>query len=199
MENNLSLLKKKTEDFLNSDSGYATATKVVLVIIAITGIFFVAATAPNVFQAFESFRRSKKYSKKELNTAFYTLKRGNFIKVIYEKNDKIKIELTNKGKKRIKEFSIDSLSISQPKHWDRKWRAVIFDIPNRFTRARNALRNKLKDLNFFQLQKSVWVYPYDCEDEILFVANVFQIEPFVEILTVEKILHENKIRTFFKI
>lgn len=198
MKDNLSL-KEKIKEFLDSESGYATATKVVLAIIATAGIFFVAATAPNVFQAFGNFRRSKKYSQKKLKNAFYILKRRNFIKVIHEKDDKIKIELTNKGKARIKEFSIDSLTIPQPKHWDKKWRVVIFDIPNKFNKAREALRKKLKELGFYQLQKSVLVYPYECEDEILFITNIFQIEPFVEILTVEKTLYENKIKNFFKI
>lgn len=198
MERNISL-KEKIKEFLDSESGYATATKVVLATIATAGVIFVIATAPNVFQILGSFKKSRRYSKKQLRNAFYSLKRRNFIKVIQEKDDKIKIELTNKGEVRIKEFSIDSLTIPQPKQWDNKWRVVIFDIPNKFAKARDALRKKLKELNFYQLQKSVWVFPHECEDEILFIANIFQIEPFIEILVVEKMLHENRIKKFFKI
>jgi len=192
-------LKEKIREFLDSDNGYAVATKVVLATIATAGILFVIATAPNIFQILKSSKKSKRYSDKQLKNAFYSLKRRKFIRVIEEKDDKIKIELTNKGEARIKEFSIDALFILKPKHWDKKWRVVIFDIPNKFNKAREALRNKLKDLNFYQLQKSVWVYPYDCEDEILFISNIFRIEPFVEILTVEKMLHDNKVRNFFEL
>ena len=75
----------------------------------------------------------------------------------------------------------------------------MFDIPIKFNKARGALRSKLKYLGFYQLQKSVWAYPYPCEDEILFLANIFQIEPFIEIFTADELLHENKIRNFFQL
>lgn len=189
----------RIKNFLDSDSGYATATKVVLATLATAGILFVVVAAPNVLQILKTFKKSRRYSDKQLKNAFYSLKRRNFIKIIQEKDDKIKVELTNKGETRIKEFSIDTLVVPQPKQWDKKWRVIIFDVPNKFNKAREALRKKLKDLGFYQLQKSVWVYPHDCEDEILFITKVFQIESFVEILTVEKMLHENKIKKFFKI
>jgi len=192
-------LKQNIETFLDSDSGYATATKIVLAIIALGGVLIIGAMAPNIFQVFGKFKQSRRYSNKQLRNAFYNLRRQNLVEIIQEKDDKIKIRLTNKGQVRIKEFSADILTISRPKKWDGKWRILIFDIPNKFTKAREALRRKLKDLRFYQLQKSVWIYPYPCEDEILFIAHVFQIEPFIEILTVENLLHEDKIRRFFNL
>ena len=192
-------LKQNIETFLNSDSGYATATKIALAVIALGGILIIGAMAPNMFRVFGKFKQSRRYSNKQLRNAFYNLRRQNLIEIIQEKDNKIKIRLTNKGQVRIKEFSADILTIPRPKKWDRKWRIIIFDIPNKFTKAREALRRKLKDLRFYQLQKSVWIYPYPCEDEILFIAHVFQIEPFIEILTVENLLHEDKIRRFFNL
>jgi DNA-binding transcriptional regulator PaaX len=192
-------LKQNIETFLDSDSGYATATKIVLAIIALGGVLIIGAMAPNIFQVFGKFKQSRRYSNKQLRNAFYNLRRQNLVEIIQEKDNKIKIRLTNKGQVRIKEFSADILTISRPKKWDGKWRILIFDIPNKFTKAREALRRKLKDLRFYQLQKSVWIYPYPCEDEILFIAHVFQIEPFIEILTVENLLHEDKIRRFFNL
>lgn len=190
-------LKENIEEFLDSDSKYATPTKVVLAILAISGIVFTVAVAPNVFQILGKYKKSKRYSQKQISNAYGSLKRMGFIEVVKEDGDKIKVKLTNKGRERIKEFSVDALAIPRPAHWDKKWRIVIFDIPNKFTRARNALRIKLQELGFYQLQKSVWVYPYDCEDEILFIANFFKVERFVEILTVEKLLHGNKVKQIF--
>ncbi len=192
-------LKQNIEDFLDSNSGYATATKIALAILALGGVLIIGAVAPNIFQIFGKFKQSRRYSDKQLRNALYNLERQNLVEIIQEKDDKIKIRLTNKGRARIREFSADILTISRPKKWDKKWRIVIFDIPNKFTKAREALRQKLKDLEFYQLQKSVWIYPYPCEDEILFIAHIFQIESFIEILTVEKLLHEDKIRRFFEL
>ena len=195
-------LKENLQEFLDSDNGYATATKIILATIGLAGIIFVMATAPNIFQIFGRSKQGRKYSRNQYKNAFHSLKRRGFVKVVKEKNDKIIIELTNSGKKKIREFSIDNISIPKSKKWDKKWRMVIFDIPSKFhkikfNKAREALRSKLKELGFFQLQKSVWVYPYPCADEILFIANIFEVEHYIEILTVEKMLHDNKLRYFF--
>ena len=56
---------------------------------------------------------------------------------------------------------------------DGEWRIVIFDIPEKFKKAREALRMKLKELGFLELQKSVFIFPYECEDEINFIVEVF--------------------------
>lgn len=53
-----------------------------------------------------------------------------------------------------------------PKRWDKKWRIIIFDIPERKRVVRDKVRVILTEAGFRRLQDSVWVYPYDCEDII---------------------------------
>ncbi len=189
--------KKNIEAFLDSDSGCAKATKIILAVLAVSGALVVGAIAPNIFQIFGKYRRAKNCSLEQLRKGVYSLQRQGYVEIIKEGDDKIKIQLTSKGKTRIKEFSIENLSIAKPKKWDKKWRLVIFDIPNKFTKAREALRKKIKELGFYQLQKSVWIYPYPCEDEILFIANIFQVELFIEFFSADELLNENKVRKFF--
>jgi len=189
--------KKNIEEFLNSDSGCAKATKIILAVLAVSGVLVVGAIAPNIFQIFGKHRRAKNCSLEQLRKGVYSLRRQGYIEIIKEGDDKVKIQLTSKGKTRIKEFSMEGLSITKPKNWDKKWRVVIFDIPNKFTKAREALRKKIKELGFYQLQKSVWIYPYPCEDEILFIANIFQVERFIEFFSADELLNENRPRKFF--
>ena len=47
---------------------------------------------------------------------------------------------------------------------------------------------KLKELGFLELQKSVLVLPYECEDEINFIMEVFLIRPFVRGLSGQNLL-----------
>jgi hypothetical protein len=196
-------LKEKIEKFLyEDDSVSATATKLVLAGLALGAVVFVGALAPNIFLPFKKYRRFKRYSPSQVRSAFYSLKRGKYIKILRETDGKIRAELTNKGKKRIKEFHFEGLKISKPRRWDKKWRIVIFDIPvhpKKFDYARKALREKIKELGFFRLQQSVWIYPYPCEDEILLVAEVFEVERYIEIITAERLLHESKLVTFFNL
>jgi len=107
--------------------------------------------------------------------------------------------LTMLGQKKVKQFNFDQLQITAPKKWDRKWHVLIFDIPTtrNFNNARNALRAKIRELGFYRLQQSVWIHPYPCEEEILFVAETYNVQKYIEILTVDKLLHESYIKTKF--
>lgn len=91
----------------------------------------------------------------------------------------VRIVLTKKGKQKILEFNIDKLCVKEPATWDGQWRIVFFDIPEKRRKVRDALRNKLKDLGFYELQKSVFVHPFSCRDEIDFIVEFFNIRPFV--------------------
>jgi len=201
--------KEKLEDFFYSDSISATATKFLLAGLALGGFIFGGAVIPGMLKAIDSFkdnggnnynkRELKKYSEKQIKTAFYNLKRRKMVKIIKIENGKVKIKLTNKGRKRLKEFVLDSLTIKKPKKWDGLWRIVIFDIPVKHNTAREALRGKIKELGFKQLQESVWFFPYECEDEILFVAKMFGADRYIEIITANQLLHEKELKKVFKL
>lgn len=200
--NNFRKAKEQVEDFLNSDSGYAKASKVIIAILAVGGVVFVGAVAPNMFQIFRSFKgfkESKKFNKKTVGNSIYSLQRNGFIKIVKEKNGKKAVVLTNKGKKRAREFSLETLTITKPKQWDGQWRVIIFDVPIKFNNGRRAMRCKIQELGFIHLQKSVWICPYPCEDEILFIAKTYNIDSFVDILTVSSFLKEDKLKKMFNL
>jgi len=117
----------------------------------------------------------KKYKRKQLWRALYYLRSKNRIQIIKENNSGIEIEITKVGKKHLRKIDFDNLSLIKPNVWDKKWRMVIFDIPEKKKKAREALRQKLKDLNMVKLQDSIWVTPYPCEDEIAFIKSIFNL------------------------
>ncbi len=204
---NTGVTKKAIEDFLYSDSPTATATKFALAIIAMGGIVFIGALAPNVYKSssqynyrtYDKKRRKPKYTQKQINNALLNLKRQKLIQIKKDTDGQKRVILTNKGKKRHVTFAIDTITIKKPKKWDGKWYIVFFDVPNKYNTGRRALRYKIKQLGFKQLQKSAWIYPYECEDEILFIAEEFHIERYVEIVRVDRLVHEKQIRKAFKI
>jgi DNA-binding transcriptional regulator PaaX len=204
-KNNLSDVKEKIENFFYSDSVSANATRFLLMFFALGGVAFGGAIIPGLIKILGKLDLSEKktgYDKNKIANALGNLKRQKLIEIVKEKNGKTTVKLTNKGLRRVRQFSIDTLTIKKPRRWDGKWRILIFDIPSKpkkFNVAREALRRKIKKLKFFQLQKSVWVQPYECEDEILFVAEAYQVQRYVEIITAEKILHEKKLKKIFKI
>lgn len=195
--------REKIEYFLYEDDSFeATAAKFLLMTLALGGVVFAGAILPGILKYANGSRRFGNYDKVQFKRAVSNLKRRKLIEITSEKGGRVRVNLTNKGKKRVKEFTLESLSLPKPKKWDKKWRVVVFDIPThpkKLNIARAALREKIKELGFCKLQHSVWIHPHPCEDEILLVAEIFEVTKFIEILTVEKLLHESKIRHFFNL
>ena len=156
-------------------------------------------------------RSPKNYFKilKNLPSAWKEINKNRLYRVIREfynerlisfkenKEGFAEIVLTKEGENKALRFKIDEMEIKKPAKWDGQWRIVIFDIPDRFKKAREALRNKLKDLGFMKLQESVFVFPYECEDEINFIMEVFLIRPFVRFMRVRSFTNEEQIRVNF--
>jgi len=178
---------------------YKTPTKDLLRLLS---VLKVAIIAPNALQMIRIFqqkdRRLKEYSANSLRSTLYRLKTRRLI-FIAEKNRQTIVKLTQKGKTRFLKYKIDEIKIPIPKVWDSKWRLIIFDIPNKKTSARNVLRDKLKELGFYKIQKSVWLYPYDCKKEIDFIKIVYEVDLYVKLIVAEKIDGEEKYLKFFNL
>jgi DNA-binding transcriptional regulator PaaX len=136
------------------------------------------------------------YNDRKVSQAFSGLRRYKFVRHIKEKGRSAYI-ITPKGEERLHDIVIDDIELKNQRKWNGKWHIVMYDLPIRFKKARNAFRWKLKDLGFFQFQKSAWIYPYPCEGEVLFVADFFGVQKYIEILEVNKILDDTKIKEHF--
>jgi DNA-binding transcriptional regulator PaaX len=136
------------------------------------------------------------YNNQKIAKTSYNLRRYRFVRHAKKRVDNNYL-LTPKGENKLRDILIDDIEIKNPKRWDGKWRLVMYDFPIRFKKARNAFRFKLKQLGFFQFQKSAWIYPYPCEEEILFVADFYGVRKHLEILEVGKILDDRKIKKYF--
>lgn len=111
------------------------------------------------------------------------------------KNDKI--YLTEKG--RIKLIKI--LIKEKRGKWDGRYRAIIFDIPEATRRERRFLRTELKQIGFKELQKSIWVYPYDIEKELLTLLKLWKIDfsGDIRFLRIDQIIDDKDIKKYFKL
>ncbi|MEK7178530.1 MAG: hypothetical protein AAB721_02660 [Patescibacteria group bacterium] len=127
------------------------------------------------------YKKQNRHKRYQIRKTFEQLRRKRLIEMI-EINGEIKMVLNENGKKRVVKYELEDMTIPKPKNWDGKWRLIIFDIPEKFQRERRALRIKLDELGFYPLQKSVWLYPYECRDEIDFIVEFFKISPYIRIV-----------------
>ncbi|NTW27567.1 MAG: CRISPR-associated endonuclease Cas2 [Candidatus Moranbacteria bacterium] len=155
--------------------------------------------------------RSQKYIFKTLKKDWKEINRKYLYKIVREfKDDRlidykekgngvVEIILTAKGHEMILNFNIDKIEIRKPLKWDKKWRIVFFDIPEKRRAERNVLRDKLKELGFEELQKSVFIHPYPCLDEINFITEYFQLRNLVRYGEMINISNEEEFKLKFKL
>lgn len=174
--------------------------KDILYWLVVGGAVYVAATSPYfTLNLIRNFKNKDRYSNKRIYNAFYQLRKEGCIK-IERKNHQVLISLTEKGKKKAGRFQIDSLKINKPKKWDGKWRIVIFDIVQLESLKRNAFRRKLQELGFRPLQKSVWIHPFQCQDEIKLLRDFFGLtRKDIQLITAESIEDDAYLKKTFKL
>jgi|SRR3989344_982166 len=87
------------------------------------------------------------------------------------------------------------------KKWDKKWRAVIFDMPERNRYERNFLRRELKWMGFKELQHSVWITPHDVEKELLSLLRLWRkdFKGDIRFLIAEKIINDKDFKKIFNL
>ena len=103
------------------------------------------------------------------------------------------------GKKLLSDWQMSNYKIRQPKKWDKKWRVIIFDIPEKKKRERDQVREILSAAGFLRLQNSVWVYPYDCEDVIGLMKTELGIGKYLLYMIVDQIENDRFLRMDFNL
>lgn len=156
----------------------AVAGTIMGTLIVMPGLGF---AIPIIAELIDSLTPSQRYKFKK---TFERMREERLISVKKLPNNKVAITITRKGRLVLLEYSFFELKLKQPIKWDQTWRFVIFDLPKRFNRERELLRAKLKALGFYMLQRSIWIHPLPCRDEIDFVTEYLSISPFVRIAEV---------------
>ncbi|MBU3926112.1 CRISPR-associated endonuclease Cas2 [Patescibacteria group bacterium] len=176
-----------------------TKQKILLLLVAGVALGF-SQSPKNYFKILDGV--AKEWKEIERNKLVRAVREFHNERIIDYKENKdgiVEIILTKEGKKKALKYQIDKIEIKKPDKWDDKWRIVIFDIPEKKKKAREALRNKLKDLGFKELQKSVFVLPHECEDEIDFIVEIFEIRPCVRFLRVDSFTNDEQFKLKFRL
>ena len=127
--------------------------KIILNTLLAVGFISVALVAPNALQLFDPKKRPRLINIKK---AFETLMYSGCIKVVGGK-----AYLTPKGRLLLGGKAL--ANFGKTEKWDKQWRVVSFDIPEKVRYSRLKLRITLRDIGFVKLQNSLWAYPYDCK------------------------------------
>lgn len=176
-------------------------TKLLLKYMALGGVVVVLSLANPILPHYliKAYFKNKKFQKTKFLRDLKRLQSRDLIDYKELPDGQVKMILKSNSKKIMLKYDIDSMKLKKPLLWDRKWRLIIFDIPNDKRVASGAFSNKLKDLGFYRLQKSVYLYPFPCEKEIEFITSIFDIREHILILNVSNFEGDKKLKYHFGI
>lgn len=136
--------------------------------------------------------------KRALKYAIDSLYRSKLIEQRNNKDGTVTFVLSSEGKRVALTYNLEKISINKIL-WDGKWRIVIFDIPEKLKKVRDALRYHLKRLGFVELQHSVFLLPFECKDEINYIIEFFNIRRFVRFIEATSIDNELDLKYKFNL
>lgn len=143
---------------------------------------------------------NKKIKKYQINKTIKELEEREVL-YIEEKGDKAVAYLKDKGKERVLRYSLKKLLDYKlkKKKWEEEWFLVFFDVPETQRKKRDYLRKFLTQLGFCRYQKSVYIFPYECEGEIKLIKKIIEGTKYMKYIVAKKIEDEEKFKTFFKL
>lgn len=166
--------------------------------VALSGIVLVSAVAPGLPGAIAKLSGTKGAKLRyQYRTALGRLAAQGHIK-FEKRGGQSYARITPKGRK-VFEFERQKLKLKDTKRgrWNKRWRVVIFDIPERRRKTRDRLRKTMGEVGFVRLQDSVWVFPYDCEDFLTLLKSDLKIGSAVLYMVVEQIENDKHLKAHF--
>lgn len=185
-------------------------TKEVLMLLG-AGVFLAASIVfpglPMVVKPFidaakeaERNKRQREWEKFNLWRLRQVIKRMQESKLVEIKEEEGApiIKITGKGKQKLLRYKIEEMKLDDS-NWDGKWRLIIYDVAKTKRANSEMFRTMLNKLNILKLQKSVYLTPFKCEDEIEYLRIFFDIGTEVQILKVGSLENESAYRRYFGI
>lgn len=176
--------------------------EVTLAVLGATGVLTIALLAPNILQLLAATKKWSKILKtnprkthNQLVKNFQYLRAKRYVHVGTSSLGEMVISLTTKGWQRYNKLQFDKMRVPKPLVWDKSWWCVAADIPTKQHRiGADLLRYKLKTMNFYALQRTMWFYPYNPSKEINTITKAYNIGHFVTVMKVTQLEREDEKR-----
>ena len=152
-------------------SKYGAISKLILKLIAAGALTGLVGLSYDPDKTFRSVSGLVEYGDEQIKRCLLYLRMQRYIKYSPEENESPLI-ITKKGLRRLSAHNAkDKLTGVIKKRWDHLWRLVAFDVPETKKYLRDAFRQDLINYGFFPLQKSIYITPFACEEEIRELAR----------------------------
>lgn len=137
----------------------------------------------------------KKFNMWRLKQVLKRMQQKKLVEIVEENGIPI-VKISDEGRKQLLKFNLEQMKLNE-KDWDGKWRIVIYDIFSGKRQERELFRKTLQRLKFLKLQRSVYLTPYKCYDEIEYLRQVCNVGNEVLICTVSGIENVQAYKEYF--
>lgn len=172
--------------------------KAVLAAIGFAGVLAITAVAPNTLQLLGMVGVKRRFAYQTRSVISRLAAKGQVR--FFMKNGKKCVEISLAGRRALDlELQTAALQTKRLKRWDKRWRMVMFDIPERRKKDRDQLRRTMIGAGFVCFQDSVWVFPYDCEDLVALLKIDMRLGNAVRYAIVEKLENDTELQKQFRL
>jgi|SRR3989344_541982 len=147
----------------------------------------------------EIHKEWQKVDRNSLNRAIRSLYESKLVETKGNNDGTLTLVLSKEGERLALTYDIENMVVQTPAHWDKKWRIVMFDVPEKFKRVREALRIHFKNMRFYEFQKSVFVHPYPCAKEITYLMEFYQARKYVRFIVATDIDNAIELKRHFNL
>ena len=155
--------------------------QLILKILGVVGVASIAVLAPNALQAISMLQGGgKRRSLYYLTSVLGRMESRGFV-AIHKEGENGVVSITEKGKRELDRYRFHEKSLEK-KRWDKKWRIVIYDIPEDKRGVRDLFRRRLKEWGFKKWQQSTWITKKDVTEKLRKLVKKLGITNWVAII-----------------
>lgn len=166
--------------------------------LAVGGLIVACVALPGLGQILTFFKTDNAHDRHRLRQSIKGLEKQKLVRRYKHKGKEV-IEITEKGKLRVLKYEIEHLTIKRLKKWDGIWRVAIFDIEEKKKLARREISIRLKAMGMICIQRSTFISPFLCKDEIDFLGEYFNVRDDIIFMEVHYLDGEKKLKRHFKL
>jgi phenylacetic acid degradation operon negative regulatory protein len=170
--------------------------KVTLLVVAVVGVATTALVAPNVAAVVGKLSqrdKRRRVSPYDVQRTVAALQRRNLLERTAAATPTYRLTAAGGLEARLRQFS----GALRRRHWDGRWRLVLFDVPADRKNERETLRRTLRDVGFLEVQKSVYLYPYDVFGALDDYRRLYRLRRHVLFATVDVLEGDQRYRHAF--
>ena len=166
----------------------------VLILLIGVGVLAALALAPGIGAALKLIDPNPRKAMQKAERSLRSLVRGG--KVVKTSSG---YRITKDGELELARRKFERYQFPTTFVWDKKWRVICFDIPEKRKYVRHVLQRKLAEIGCYRLQDSVFVTPHKCGEILKLAHDAFFLHKHVRGMVVTQVDDEQALLSRFKL